>query len=548
MQTARRRRILGIMRHALRFLRRRPVFALIAILTIALGIGANTALFGVIYSVLLRPLPFRDPGRLVQIWETHPALPQLQVTAPDYEDWRNQARSFEQMAAYTLSAMNNVPLVGQGEPSIVHATMASRNLFPTMGIQPLAGRAFNEREESTREHVALLSESLWRRKFGRDPAIVGRNIRLAADTFQVIGIVPQQQAFPEWADLWIPLSLMESDLQNRRKFHPLEIIARLKPGVTVEQAESEMRTLAGRVAQAHPDTNATVGAFVISLSRELTQTMRPPLLLAWAAVGLVLLIACANLAHLFLARMVERREEIAIREALGASAWRLMRQLLSESLMVAAAGGITGVALAAGASQLTRKVTASYFSGISWSAAEAPVWLFALAITLIAGVLFGLPACWHVLRPTTRLSGGGRSIVRGQSRLSAFLIAGEVAMSLLVLSGAALLTRSFAALLNEEPGFQAEHVWTIPNLAFPGNGDPSADYFAHRLAPALRAVAGVVEIAAVNSAPMTLRATEHSRFATRFGIEGRNFDTGSYPVAQSRWLTPEYFRVLGVPP
>ena len=240
------------MRLAARSLWRRPVLTAAAILTIALGIGTNTALFGVVYSILLRSLPFRDPSRLVQIWETHPALPQLQVTAPDFEDWRGQAHSFEQVAAYTLSAMNTATLLGQGEPATVHATMVSSNLFPLMGIQPFAGRSFNQSEEAAKQHVALLSESLWRRKFGADPTIVGRQIRLQTESFQVIGIIPQREAFPEWADLWIPLSLMEPELQTTRKYHPLEVVGRLKPSVSVEQAQTEIQTIARRLAQAHP--------------------------------------------------------------------------------------------------------------------------------------------------------------------------------------------------------------------------------------------------------------------------------------------------------
>ena len=523
------------------------MFSAAAILTVALGVGANTALFGVIYSVLLRPLPFRDPGKLVQIWESHPALPQLQVTVPDFRDWRNQARSFEQIAAYTLSAMNTSTLLGQGEPAVVHATMASSELFPAMGIQPSAGRAFNEAEERSKQQVALISENLWRRKFAADPGIVGRQIRLETQSFRVLGIVPQRQAFPEWADLWMPLSLIEPDLQNRRKFHPLEVIARLKPGVSAEQAQSEIQGIARQLAQAHPETNATIGAYVIPLADEMTQTVRPSLLLAWAAVGLVLLIACANLAHLFLARMIERRQEMAIREALGARPRHLARQYLSESLLVAAIGGAAGMAVAAWASQLARKLAGSQVPRLDWTAFEGPVWLFAIGITLIAGVLFGLPACWQVMRPRTGLAAGGRSITRAQSRLSAVLMAGEVAMALLVLSGAALLTRNFAALLGEDPGFQARQVWAIPNLPLRSDWVKSANFLTAQLGPALRSVPGVVDVAAVNSAPMSLGATEHSRFATRFGLEGRTFDRGSYPVAQNRWITPEYFRTLGIP-
>ena len=535
------------MRSAVRSLWRRPVFAIAGILTVALGIGANTALFGIIYSVLIQPLPFRDPARLVQIWETHPALPQLQATVPDFQDWRNQTHSFEQIAAYTLSSMNRGTLLGQGEPAIVHATMASSNFFPTMGIEPSVGRAFNDDEERSRQHVALLSDNLWRRKFDGDPAVIGRQIRIDTQSFRVIGVVPQRQAFPEWADLWMPLSLIEPELQNRRKYHPLEVIARLKPDVRLEQAQSEIQTIARRMSQAHPDTNATIGAYVISLDREITGTVRPSLLLAWAAVGLVLLIACANLAHLFLARMIERRQEMAIREALGARPRHLIRQLLAESLLVAAIGGAAGVAVAAWASQLARRFAANQIPRVEWTAFGAPVWLFAAGISLIAGVLFGLPACLQVLRPREGLSGTGRSIVRARSRLSAVLMTCEVAMALLVLWGAALLTRNFAELLNEDPGFQAKQVWAIPNLPLRNDWDKAEEFLTTRLAPALRSVPGVVDVAAVNSAPMSLGATEHSRFATRFGIEGRVFDSGSYPVAQNRWLTPDYFRVLGVP-
>lgn len=395
------------MRFALRSLWRRPVFSLAAILTIALGVGANTALFSVIYTVLIQPLPFRDPGKLVQIWETHPALPQLQVTVPDFQDFRGEARSFQQIAAYTLSAMNSVTLLGQGEPEIVHATMAGSNLFSTMGIRPLAGRAFNDEEERSKVKIALIGEKLWRRKFDADPAIVGRQIRLDAESFRVAGVVPQRQAFPEWADLWIPLSLIEPDLQNRRKFHPLEVIARLKRGVTPEQAQTEIQTIARRLAQAHPDTNAKVGAYVVPLAREMTRAVRPSLLLAWAAVGLILLMACANLAHLFLARIIERRQEMSIREALGAGPWRLIRQVMAEVALVAAIGGAAGLAWAAGTSQLLLKLAVTQIPQVEWTGFEGPVWLFAVAISLTGGLLFGLPACWQVLRPRMHISEAG---------------------------------------------------------------------------------------------------------------------------------------------
>jgi len=524
------------MRLALRSLWRKPVFALAAILTIALGVGANTALFGVIYTVLIRPLPFRDPGKLVRIWETHPALPQLQVTVPDFQDF-SQARSFQQMAAHTLSAMNTGTLLGQGEPEIVHAAMAGSNLFSTMGIQPLAGRAFTDAEERGKQKVALISEDLWRRKFAADPAVVGRQIRLDSQSFTVAGVVPQRQAFPQWADLWMPLSLIEPDLRNRRKYHPLEVIARLKPGVTVEQAQIEIQTIARRLAQAYPETNGTEGAVVIPLTQEMTSAVRPSLLLAWAAVGLILLMACANLAHLFLARVIERRREMNIREALGARPWQLMRQIMGEALLVAAIGGAVGITSAIWTSQLLGKLAATQLGRTEWTGFEGPVWLFAAAISVIGGLLFGMPACWQVMRPRLQLAEAGRSIARGRSRFSTILMAGQVAMALLVLAGVALLTRSFAGLLNEDPGFHAAQVWVVPNL--PLGVTP--------FRPGLLRTAGVADVAAINSAPMSLGSTDHSRFATRFGIEGRVFNPGNYPVAQNRWGSPEFFSLLGIP-
>lgn len=518
------------MRSAIRSLLRRPAFALAAILTITLGVGANTALFGVIDAVLIQPLPFRDPGQLVRIWETHPALPQLQVTAPDFRDWRAQSRSFEAMSAHTLSAMNSATLLGQGQPEVVHGTMASSDLFSTMGIQPIVGRDFSPAEEGAKQQVAVISENLWRRKFAADRTIAGRQIRIDKQSFTVVGVVPQRQAFPEWADFWFPLSLMEPDLQDRRKYHPLEVVARLKTDVTIEQAQSEIQGIARRLAQAHPDTNASVGAFVIPLAREMTRDVRPPLLLAWAAVGLVLLMACANLAHLFLARIVERREEMAIREALGAGSLHLIRQVMTESLMLAVAGGAAGIAVAACVSRLLPAERTAW---------QAPVWLYAIAISVVASILFGLPACWHVLRERQSLTASTRSVARGHSRLGLVLLAGEVAMAFLVLAGAALLARNFAALLAEPPGFEAERVLEIQNLPMQVGWD--------KLTAGLRRVPGVQEVAAVNSAPMSLAPSEHSRFATRFGIEGRVFDKGSFPVAQYRWCTPDYFQVLGIP-
>ncbi len=397
--------------------------------------------------------------------------------------------------------------------------------------------------------MALLSENLWRRKFGEDRSILGKTIRLGTESFTVLGVVPQRQAFPEWADLWMPLSLMEPELQNRRKYHPLEVIARLRPGVTPQHAEEEIQTIARQTAQAFPDTNGTIGAYLIPLAHEATGSVRPSLLLAWGAVGLVLLIACANLAHLFMARMLERRQEMAIREALGAGTWQLLKQVMARKPADRICRRCRGFGVGGMGESLRERARgepdpADRTGRRSRRRSGYLPW----GSHSFLGFLFGLPASWQAMRPRSRLTSPGRSITHARSHLGSALIAGEVALALLVLTGVALLARSFAGLLSEDPGFRTERVLTIPNLPLrDGDWNKSAEFLGTQLMPALRGIPGVEDIAAVNSAPMSLGPTEHSRFATRFGIEGRTFDPGSYPVAQSRWITPEYFRVLGIP-
>jgi predicted permease len=534
--------------YAIRSLRRRPVFALAAILTVALGVGANTAVYRVIYTVLLRPLPFREPQRLMQIWQRTPALPQLQSTVPDFEDWRNQTHAFAQMAAYTFQAMDHITLTGQGEPEVVQATNASADLFPTLGIQPLLGRAFTTADDRTMRPAALISEKLWRRKFSADPAIIGHAMRLETQSFTVIGVVPTRQAFPAWADVWLPFSWIEPELRNRRKYHPLEVIARLRPGVSEAEADREMRALAARQAAEHPDTNGTVGADTVPLSREITGDVRPALLLVWGAVGLVLLMACANLAHMLLARMLDRRQEIAIRLSLGAGRVRLMRLVFTESLLLALAGGACGAMLATAAGSTLRRMAEGRIPRLEELGSQGYAPLFVLALSILCGILFALPACAEALgaerRPVT-----GRSMSKPRSPLGSVLIAAEVAMAFVVLMGAALLVRSFAGLLSEDPGFLANGVLAVevPLPSSRYDGEKAARFLDAQLMPEVRALPGVETVAAANCAPMSLGPTEHTRYATRFGIEGRTFEVGRYPVAQLRWVSPEYFRVLGIP-
>ena len=540
------------LRCALRTLGRNRGFALAAILTIALGVGANSAVFSVIRGVLLRPLPFREPERLVMVWQTHPAIPQLQVTALDFDEWRTASRSFDQMAAYTLQAMNKISLIGYGEPEQIQGTMITANLLPMLGVTPLAGRGILPPEERGRQQVALISEALWRRKFAADRSIVGKPIRLETETFTVVGIVPQRSAFPAWADIWLPFSLLEQQLQNNRQFHPLEVVAHLRPGASVESAQAEMQVLAQRQSEAHPATNKIVGAAVIPLADEVSGSVRPALLIVWAAVGLILLIACVNVAHLLLAHGASRRREAAIRAAIGAQRSQLIGLFLVESVSIAVLGGVLGLVLALYLTPALASLASAEIPRFAQVSVDGGVFLFALAVSAFCGVLFGLPLAIRSARidlGEVLKQNGGVSFALGRGRIGGVLVMAEVALSLAVLIGAGLLVRSFAALLNVAPGFRADHVLTmevhLPSGKY--DWDQAWDFFHDVLLPKVRRLQGVTEVAAANTAPMLLGRTERSRFATRFGIVGRTFEPGHFPVAQYRWVSPEYWRAMGIP-
>ena len=540
------------LRCAFRSLRGNLGFALAAILTIALGVGANTAVFSVVRGVLLRPLPFHDAGRLVMLWQTHPAIPQLQVSAQDYEQWRASSRSFDQVAAYTLQAMNKISLIGYGEPEQIQGTMMAASLLPMMGITPLAGRTILPSEEQGREHVVLMGEALWRRKFGADPAIIGKPVRLDTESFTVVGIVPQRNAFPAWADIWMPLSLLEPQLQTNRQFHPLEVVAHLRPGVSVERAQAEMQAIAAREAEAHPATNKTEGASVIPLADQVSGSVRPALLTVWAAVGLILLIACVNVSHLLLAHGASRKREAAIRAAIGAQRSQLIRLFLTESVTIAVLGGALGLLTALYLTPALASLASGEIPHFARVSIDGGVYLFAFALSAMCGVLFGLPlairtACadlGEVLKES-----GGVSFALRRGRMGGVLVMAEVALSLAVLIGAGLLVRSFAALLDVAPGFQANHVLALQVHLPTGQYDwaKSEKFFRDTLFPAIRALPGVAGVAAANAVPMELDRTQHSRFATRFGIAGRAFAPGQFPVALRRWVGEDYLRTMGIP-
>ncbi|MBV8895965.1 MAG: ABC transporter permease [Acidobacteriaceae bacterium] len=535
-------------RQAIRSILKAPVFVVAAILTIAVGIGANTAVYAVVHAVLLDPLPFRQPEQIIQLWETHPELHNVQIAVPDYLDWKRSIQSVD-LAAYTFQAMDKATLSGAGESVPVQGTNAGWQLFPLLGIQPLAGRLYNGQDEATKAPLALISEHLWRSKFSADVGLIGRPIRLDGSSFTVVGVIPQMNAFPVWADVWMPLSLADPALLSTRKYHPLEVVGRLRPGKSIRDAELDTEKVAAQLSLAYPATNGKIGGFVMPLMTAVTGEVRPALVAAWIAVALVLLIACANLGHLMMSRSLNRRRDIAVRLALGAGRLAAFRGFLVESLILSLAGGALGMLSGYITLPLVQRLAQGQMPRLDAVGLNVSVLLYGFAAVLMLGALFALPSYLQIFRSDlneTISSAGARASGR-QSRWSAVLMSGEVALSLAVSMAAILLVRSFALAVATEPGFQADHTVVFNAQLADGDWNKSYSLFQNHIAPELASIPGVEQVAAVNSVPMNLGNTEHTRFVTRFGIVGRQFEPGRFPTAQSRWCTPSFFDVLGIP-
>ena len=529
------------MRYAIRTLLRSPGFAAAAVLTLGLGIGANTAIFSAVDAALLRPLPLTHAKRLVQIWETHPMFPHLAVAFPDYVDWRAQATSFEQLAAWGYQSFL---ITGVGEPEKVDGSIVSDGFLSTIGLRPALGRGFVDGETQ----AVLLGDALWRRKFNGDPAIVGRSIRMNGASFTVVGVLPGPQILPKDVDLLTPFRTMIADFdRTSRLHHVVRVVGRLKAGVTVEQASAEIGGISTRLEHDYPGTNKSIGRALVPMAREIEGDSRTPLLVLLAVVGLVLLIATANVANLLLARAAGRRKEIAIRIALGAGRGQLVRQLLTESLVLAGAGGIVGVALAAVATPWLRVLAEGRIARASEIAVDGRVLLFAFLIALVAGVLFGLVPALASTRADQNadLRSGGRGSAGNLHRsLRAALVSGQVALAMLVLVGATLLTRSLMRLTGVDPGFRVDHLLTA-RVALPGSYQSNAQIagFFEQLMARMAAKPGVTGVAETDWAPLT-----DAIGATRFAVDGEPPpEPGRYPVAHMRRGSPNYFELMRIP-
>jgi putative ABC transport system permease protein len=533
--------------YAARTLRKAPGFAALAILTLALGIGANSALFSVINAVLLRPLPYREADRLVFLTEWSEQVPEMSFSVANFKDLRDQSRVFESLVA---SNGTSFILTGAGgEPERLNARRVSSGFFATLGKQPILGRAFTPEEDKPgAEPVVLLSEGFWERRFGRDPNVVGRSLSLSGESFTVVGVLPAQ-FHQSWRamDVFTPLLRLEDQIggEERRGNHPgIYVVGRLKDGVSVEQARTEVKALAERLAQEHPLSNARQSMTVETLADVLVGEMRPALLLLLGAVVFVLLIACVNVANLLLARGAARQKEIAVRMALGARRGRLVRQLLTESMLLSVSGGLLGIALAyAGVRALVATLPANV-PRADEIRIDGQVLGFTVALALLTGLAFGLVPALRTVRVDLHdpLKEGGRGNTGGHHRLRSGLVVAEVALALVLMVGAGLLLRSFFRVLGADPGVRPEGVLSaavpLPQGRFAEHG-PRANLVRQVLDHA-RSLPGV-EAAAV-ALPLL------GGWQSSFNVEGRpEPPPGQRPSADITRISPDYFAAMGIP-
>jgi len=537
--------------YGIRTLIKSPGFTVVAVLALTLGIGANTAIFSVVNSVLLRPLPYSDPSRLMQLWEASASRGRKEIPAsyPNFADWRDQNHVFEQVVAYTDWSFN---LTGSGEPERIRSAIVSPAFFSILGINPIRGRVFlSGEDEKGKDLVVVISESLWQRRFNSDPNIVGRSLNLDDKSFVVLGVISRGVQAPLMSDeieLWAPVSLASG--ATNRFGHYLNVIARLKPETTQQQAQADMDTIAGRLEQQYPESNRGLSVRVVSLSEQIVGNFRTSLLVMLGAVVFVLLIGTANVANMLLARAAARQKEMAIRTALGAGRWRIVRQLLTESTLLSLISGILGWLVAVWGIDLLVTLGPADLPRVKEVNIDLRVLGFTLAVSVLTGVLFGLLPALQASRPNLneRLKAGGRSATSGlnRQRLRSFLVISEIALSLVLLVGAGLLIKSFLRLQAVNPGFNPSNVLTMQlDLSGPKyKTGAQVIAFHDQLLERLKQLPGVQYASARTSVPI---ASDASYAYLRFNLEGRASDASDPPVAYYNGVSPDYFQTMMVP-
>ena len=531
-------------RYALRAMRMAPGFAAVAVLTLALGIGANTAIFSVVHAVLLKPLPFPHPEQLVELWETEPVPGNYPLSDQDFLDWRAQNRTFADMAAYGFRVPRNASSEGRAEQVVSLSTQA--NFFEVLGVQPELGRAFAAGEDvKGRNQIAVLSNAFWKEKFGGRADALGASLLLDGETYTVIGVMPAWFSQPGKADVWIPRDA-SPDKVNGRGSHYLRAVGRLKDGVTVAQAKADLQGIAGGIAKQFPKTNTGETAIVVPLHTDLTGDSSKALWIAFGAVALVLLIACANFANLLLARSLGRRREMALRGAIGASRGRLVRQLLTESLLLAIAGGVAGAFLAYGGLSWLQTLNGIQVTAPNPVELDLAVLGFCFAVSAMVGILVGLAPAFQAsrvnlmdaLKTRTGVSGGA-----GRPWMRDALVASEIALSLALLTGAGLLLRTFTNMRKVDVGVRRDHVLTAALIA-PDKGYSTVDegtVFSAKFLEKLKSEPGILD-AALNGMPPLESGS--NGFIT---VDGAPVVEGySGPLVVQNQITPDYFHAMGM--
>lgn len=552
--------LLQDIRYGVRGLFKQPAFTAIAIITLGLGIGANTAIFSVVNAVLIKPLPFKEPDRLVMIWGFVPQYAQttdkMPTSAPNYLAVAKESKTFDQLAAFRSWSWQ---LTGSGEPQQLQGVRVSANFFEAVGVSPIQGRTFvPEEDESNRSPVAIISHDLWQRQFGSDQNVIGRSINLSGQSVQVVGVMPAGFQFPGGAnmtpglqfalqnDVWVPLAFTEEEKSRHGNLN-LALLGRLKPGVTVQQAELELRSIQSNLPL------GTVGYTVnlVPLHRQMSSGVRRLMFVLLATVAFVLLIACANVANLLLTRATSRQREIAIRVALGAGRLRVIRQLLTESVLLSLIGGTLGFVLASWGNTLLVSLIPRDVPRIHEVGVDFRILSFGLAISFITGIVFGLVPALQISKVDlqTSLKEGTRSVAGGrQNKIRSLLVVSEVSMAIILLIGATLLTKSFVRLLDSEPGFDANNVLklevtlpVLPPSRYANQGEQVA--FFEQLVERVKTIPGVDSAGGIVSLPLT-GAFE----STGVFIEGQpEPPSGQQPAADYNTVTPDSFRVLRIP-
>jgi predicted permease len=552
------------LRFGIRLLRKNARFAFLVMVTLALAIGATTAVFSVVNAVLLRPLPFPGADRMAMVWKNNPAqgYPIYYVSPPDFVDFRDHNKVFERMAAFVPK---DLTLTERGDPEVLRGAYVSPDLFPLLEAKALAGRVLIDDDDTPgHDHVAVLGYGAWQRSFGSDRGVIGRSLTLDGDSYVVVGVMPPGFNFPPIFDLqggfhstppdvWVPLDLkapkwMGVSLANRGALF-LEVLGKLRPGVSMAQSQSDLATINARLEQEYPETNKSWKVTVVPLQDQFSGTSRPALLILMGAVGFVLLIGCVNAANLLLARAVTRQREVAIRLALGASRGRLVRQLLTESVVLALGGGTLGLALAYGATRLLVVLTPPTIARIGESSLDASALVFTLLVAVLTGVIFGLAPALQASRPNLgeTLKEGSQAAAGGfeRLRLRNLLVVVEIAMAFVLLIGAGLMLKSFARLRAVNPGFDPHNLLTawiqLSAVRYPDRAKRPA--FFKQVLEQAQAIPGVESAAMIDAPPWSGSVASYT-----FNIEGRPVvPSAERPLAEPHVVSPNFLQTARIP-